>query len=61
MNFQKNGNYNFNNIKVDIDFDHDEIILATYGYYSEGGRYTYLRAYSPSGHYLRNMSEKEAE
>ena len=44
-----------------IDFDHDEIILATYGYYSEGGRYTYLRAYSPSGHYLRNMSEKEAE
>lgn len=44
-----------------IDFDHDEIILATYGYYSEGGRYTYLRAYSPNGHYLRNMSEKEAE
>jgi hypothetical protein len=44
-----------------MDFDNDEIILSTYGYYAEGGRYSFLRAYSPSGKYLRNVGEKEPE
>jgi hypothetical protein len=44
-----------------MNYDTNEIILATYGYYDEGGRYTYLRAYSPNGKYLRNVGEKEPE
>ena len=44
-----------------MDYDNNEIILATYGYYAEGGRYTFLRAYSPSGKYLRNVGEREPE
>ena len=44
-----------------MNYDTNEIILATYGYYDEGGRYTYLRAYSPNGKYQRNVGEKEPE
>lgn len=42
----------------EINFNKGEIIAASYGYYSEGGRYTYNRAYSLDGKFLRVASEK---
>jgi len=44
-----------------MNYDRNEIVLASYGYYDEGGRYTYLRAYSPNGKYLKHVGEKEPE
>ena len=45
----------------DINLDKGEIILASYGYYEEGGRYTYQKAYSLDGKYLRQTSDPEPE
>ena len=45
----------------DINIDKGEIILASYGYYEEGGRYTYQKAYSLDGKYLRQTSDPEPE
>lgn len=45
----------------DLDWDGKEIIVASYGYYPEGGRYTYNRAYSLDGKFLRQTSEPVAE
>ena len=45
----------------DINLDKGEIILASYGYYHEGGRYTYQKAYSLDGKYLRQTSDPEPE
>ena len=44
-----------------LDHEKKEIILSTYGYYEEGGRYTYKKAYDLDGHYLRDASERERE
>ena len=45
----------------ELDWDNKEIIVASYGYYPEGGRYTYSEAYSLDGKFLRQTSEPEAE
>ena len=45
----------------DINQDKGEIILASYGYYEEGGRYTYQKAYSLDGKFLRQTSDPEPE
>ena len=45
----------------ELDWDNKEIIVASYGYYPEGGRYTYSEAYSLDGKFLRLTSEPEAE
>ena len=45
----------------ELNWDNKEIIVASYGYYPEGGRYTYSEAYSLDGKYLRQTSEPEAE
>ncbi len=44
-----------------LDWDNKEIIAASYGYYPEGGRYTYSKAYSLDGKFLRQASEPEPE
>lgn len=44
-----------------IDLDKGEVILASYGYYEEGGRYTYQKAYSLDGKFLRQTSDPEPE
>lgn len=44
-----------------VDWEKEEIILASYGYDIEMGRYTYTRAYSVDGRFLRVASEKEEE
>ena len=46
---------------VEIDWEKEEIILASYGYDIEMGRYTYTRAYSVDGKFIRVASEKEVE
>ena len=45
----------------ELNWDNKEIIVASYGYYPEGGRYTYSEAYSLDGKFLRQTSEPEAE
>ena len=45
----------------DINQDKGEIILASYGYYEEGGRYKYQKAYSLDGKFLRQTSDPEPE
>ena len=45
----------------DLDWEKKEIIAASYGYYPEGGRYTYNEAYTLDGKFLRQTSEPEAE
>lgn len=45
----------------DLDWKKGEVIVASYGYYPEGGRYTYNKAYSLDGKYLRQTSEPEVE
>ena len=44
-----------------VDWEKEEIVLASYGYDIEMGRYTYTRAYSPDGKFIRVASEKEVE
>ena len=44
-----------------LDWENKEIIVASYGYYPEGGRYSYSEAYSLDGKFLRRTSEPEAE
>lgn len=44
-----------------IDFEKQEIIASLYGYYPEGGRFTYSNAYSFDGNYLRQETEPEQE
>ena len=44
-----------------INFEKQEIIASLYGYYPEGGRYTYSNAYSFDGKYLRQETEPEQE
>ena len=46
---------------MEIDWEKEEIILASYGYDIELGRYTYNRAYSVDGKFIRVASEKETE
>lgn len=46
---------------VERDWEKKEIIAASYGYYDEGGRYTYSCAYSTDGKFLRVASEKVHE
>jgi len=45
----------------EINPDKGEIIVASYGYYEEGGRYTYQQAYSLDGKSLRRTSDPEPE
>jgi hypothetical protein len=45
----------------ELNWDRGEIILASYGYYPQGGRYTCTKAYSPDGKFLRVTSENEPE
>ena len=45
----------------DLDWEKKEIIVASYDYYPEGGRYTYSEAYSLDGKFLRRTSEPEPE
>ena len=45
----------------DINFEKQEIIASLYGYYPEGGRYTYSKAYSFDGKYLRQETEPVQE
>ena len=59
---EKNDVYGSHRVGDDgMYYDRNEIVLASYGYYDEGGRYTYLRAYSPNGKYLKHVGEKEPE
>lgn len=44
-----------------VAIENGEIIAASYGYYSEGGRYTYNCAYDDNGQFLRVASEKMPE
>ena len=44
-----------------IDLDKGEIIVASYGYYSEGGRYTVNKAYSLDGKFLRQVGDPQPE
>lgn len=43
---------------ISLDWEKHEVILASYGYYPEGGRYSFNRAYSIDGKYLRDDGEK---
>lgn len=43
------------------NWEDKEIILSSYGYYEEGGRYTYKRAYNSEGKFLRFVGDKEPE
>ena len=44
-----------------LDWDNKEIVVSSYGYYPEGGRYTYSCAYSLDGKFLRQTSEPQPE
>ena len=44
-----------------LDWDKKEIVVSSYGYYPEGGRYTYSCAYSLDGKFLRQTSEPQPE
>ncbi len=46
---------------VELDHEKKEIITASYGYFPEGGRYTYQRAYDTNGKFIRVVSEKTPE
>lgn len=43
---------------ANLDWEKKEIIVATYGYYSEGGRYSFQSAYDTNGKFLRMASGK---
>ena len=43
---------------ADLDAEKKEIIAASYGYYPEGGRYSFLCAYDTNGKFLRMASGK---
>lgn len=44
-----------------LDWEKKEIIVASYGYHSEGGRYTFLSAYDNNGKFLRMVGDKSDE
>ena len=44
-----------------LDWDHGEIILASYGYHEGGGRYSQKKAYNLNGVFLRNVGKPEDE
>ena len=46
---------------VSLDWENKEIIVASYGYYSEGGRYSFQCAYDTNGKFLRMVGEKTDE
>jgi len=43
------------------NWEDKEIVLSSYGYYEEGGRYTFKRAYNADGKFLRFVGDKEPE
>ena len=43
---------------ANLDAEKKEIIVVSYGYYSEGGRYSFLSAYDTNGKFLRMASGK---
>ena len=43
-----------------LDWEKKEIIVSSYGYYSEGGRYTFMRAYDNNGKFLRMVGGKNS-
>jgi hypothetical protein len=45
----------------ECDWDRKEIIVSSYGYYEEGGRYTYKKAIDVNGRFLRQVGERERE
>lgn len=44
-----------------LDWEKKEIIVASYGYHPEGGRYSFLSAYDNNGKFLRMVGDKSDE
>lgn len=46
---------------VSCDWEAKEIVLSSYGYYEEGGRYNYMSAYDAYGKFLRRVGKIQPE
>ena len=44
-----------------LDWEKKEIIVSSYGYHPEGGRYSFLSAYDNNGKFLRMVDDKSDE